>query len=363
MLVLSNADVAQVLTMAEGISALRTAYADLAIGDATYIPRIDMYAPTGRSDDYYQWGSMAGTSRSFGVAAVRIKSDVVSWPQGRTQDKYCVRPGLYSGIILLYSIVNGEPLALIQDGILQHVRVGAAAGIGVDVLARSDADSLGLIGSGGMARTYLEAIAQVRRLRSVRVYSTTKANRERFATQAAADLGLDVRAVSSAQEAVNGAAIVATATDSMEPTFDPKWVSQGAHVTCVTRRELSDEILELARGRTFQLGVHTIPFSSEVPGMEWKAGGIASYVAGTPEERKRIPASRASQRGTFPTLTDLQTGKAQGRVDAADITMFVTTGTQGLQFAAVGGRVLQLARQKGLGTALPTEWLLQDIRD
>ena len=363
MLVLSNADVASVLTMAEGISALRTAYSDLAVGDATYIPRIDMYAPTGRGDDYYQWGSMAGASRSFGVAAVRIKSDIVSWPQGRTQDKYCVQPGLYSGIILLYSIVNGEPLALIQDGVLQHVRVGAAAGIGVDALAQPEAGSLGLIGSGGMARTYLEAIAQVRRLQSVRVYSTTKANRERFARGAAADLGLEVQAVDSAEEAVRGATIVATATDSMGSTFDAEWVSKGAHVTCVTRRELSDELIEMARGRTFQLGVHTVPFGSDVPGMQWKAGGIASYVAGTPDEQARIPTSRRSQTGAFPTLTDLQTGKVQGRVDASDITMFITTGTQGLQFAAVGGRVLQLAKQKGLGAALPTEWLLQDIRD
>jgi len=106
----------------------------------------------------------------------------------------------------------------------------------------------------------------------------------------------------------------------MGSTFDAEWVSKGAHVTCVTRRELSDE-------------------------------------------EARIPTSRRSQTRAFPTLTDLQTGKVQGRVDASDITMFITTGTQGLQFAAVGGRVLQLAKQKGLGAALPTEWLLQDIRD
>jgi ornithine cyclodeaminase/alanine dehydrogenase-like protein (mu-crystallin family) len=362
-LLLRNSDVAAVLSISEGISALRTGYSDLAQGDATYIPRIDMYAPTGRDDEYYQWGSMAGVSRSFGVAAVRIKSDVVSWPEGKTQDKYCIEPGVYSGIILLYSIVNGEPLALIQDGFLQHVRVGAAAGIGADALALPDADSLGLIGSGGMARTYLEAIANVRELRSVRVFSPTQANRERFAAAASDELGVQVTAVDSPETAISGAAIVATATDSMGPTFDPQWLSPGAHVTCVTRRELSDELVARVAGRAFQLGVHTVPYGAQVPDMEWKAGGIASFVSGRPEERSRIPTSQRRQTGAFPTLTDLQLGKVAGRLSATDITLFITTGTQGLQFAAVGGRVLQLARQNGLGAEFPTEWFLQDIRD
>ena len=362
MRLLTNADISSVLTMEEGIAALRTGYDDLARGDAAYIPRIDLYAPTGREDDYYQWGSMAGVCRSYGVVAVRIKSDVTSWPAGRTSEKYCVAPGTYSGIILLYSITDGEPLALLQDGYLQHVRVGAAAGIGVDLMARQDADTLGLIGSGGMARTYLEAIAEVRPLRSVRVYSTTPANRERFAATARDELGLDVHAVGTAREAVEGAGIVATATDSMTPTFDPAWLSPGTHVTCVTRRELSHELVERA-DRTLQLGINTVPHGTPVPGMEWKAGGIASYVSGQPEERARIPSSRGSQTGVFPTLADVHRGRAQARTDDGEITLFVTTGTQGLQFAAVGGRVWQLARERNLGHSFPTEWFLQDIRD
>jgi alanine dehydrogenase len=362
MRLLTNSDVMSVLDTREGIAALRVGYDDLARGDAAYVPRIDLYAPTGRDNDYYQWGSMSGVSRSYGVVAVRIKSDVVSWPRGRTQEKYCVEPGTYSGIVLLYSIANGEPLAILQDGYLQHVRVGAAAGIGADRLARPDADTLGLVGSGGMARTYLEAIAAVRSLRLVRVFSTTPANRERFAASARAELGLDVRPVGSAKEAVDGAGIVATATDSMTPTFDPAWLAAGTHVTCVTRRELSPELVTRA-DRVLQLGVHTIPYGAPIPGMEWKAGGIAAYVAGQPEERGRIPTSQARETGTFPTLTDVHLGRARGRMSPEETTLFVTTGTQGLQFAAVGGRAWQLARQRGLGQPFPTGWLLQDIRD
>jgi alanine dehydrogenase len=362
MRLLTNADVSSVLTMKEGIEALRTGYGDLARGDAAYVPRIDLYAPTGREDDYYQWGSMAGACRSYGVVAVRIKSDVTSWPAGRTSEKYCIEPGTYSGIILLYSIANGEPLALLQDGYLQHVRVGAAAGIGVDLMARTDADTLGLIGSGGMARTYLDAIAEVRGLREVRIYSTTPAHREKLAAVAREELGLEARAVDSAEEAVREASIVATATDAMSATFDPTWVAPGAHVTCVTRRELSHELIERA-DRTLQLGINTIPHGTPVPGMEWKAGGIASYVSGQPDERARIPSASAAQTGVFPTLADVHQGRAQARASDDEITLFVTTGTQGLQFAAVGGRVWQLAQERDLGQPFPTEWFLQDIRD
>lgn len=362
MRLLTNADISSVLTMREGIAALRTGYEDLARGDAAYVPRIDLFAPTGREDDYYQWGSMAGTCRSYGVVAVRIKSDVTSWPAGRTSEKYCVEPGTYSGIILLYSIVNGAPLALLQDGYLQHVRVGAAAGIGADLMARPDADTLGLIGSGGMARTYLEAIAEVRSLREVRIYSTTPANREKLAAAARDELDLNARAVDSAEEAVREASIVATATDAMGATFDPAWLSPGTHVTCVTRRELSSELVERA-DRTLQLGINTIPHGTPVPGMEWKAGGIASYVSGQPEERVRIPSSKQSQTGVFPTLSDVHRGRAQARTSDDEVTLFVTTGTQGLQFAAVGGRVWQLAQERNLGHSFPTEWFLQDIRD
>ena len=129
MRLLDNDDVRSVLDMRGTITALRRAYDDLRDGEATYVPRIDMFAPTGRPDDYYQWGSMAGVSMSYGIAAVRIKSDVVSW-QGGTHEKYCVRPGRYCGLILCFRVADGAPLAILQDGYLQHMRVGADGGIG-----------------------------------------------------------------------------------------------------------------------------------------------------------------------------------------------------------------------------------------
>ncbi len=196
----------------------------------------------------------------------------------------------------------------------------------------------------------------------MRVYSTTPAHSERFAAGARTGLGREAAAVDTAEQAVRGAAIVATATDSMTPTFDPAWLSPGAHVSCVTRRELSPELVARA-DRVLQLGINTVPAGTAVPGMEWMAGGIAAYVSGQPHERARIPASSRRETGAFPTLTDLHRGRVPGPTSPDEVTLFVTTGTQGLQFAAVGGHVWQQARERDLGTPFPTEWFLQDVRD
>jgi alanine dehydrogenase len=361
-LLLTNRDVQEVLDMSTAIDALRAGYDDLVRGDAAYVPRIDLYAPTGRDEDYHQWGSMTGTCRSAGVTAVRLKSDITSWPAGRTQEKYCVEPGTFCGLILMYSTDDGRPVALMQDGSIQHIRVGAAAGIGADLLAREDSRRLGMLGSGGMAWTYLEALTVVRPLTSVRVYSPTPGHREAFARRAQAELGIEAVAVDDAEQAVRGADIVATATDSMRPTFDSSWLAAGTHVTIVTRRELSEQLLRRA-DVVVQLGEHTIPHGTPVPGMEWSTGGVAAYLSGTAEERARIPRSQPREHGVYPSLFDVRTGHAAGRTSPEEVSLFVTTGTQGLQFAAVGGAALRLARDRGIGTALPLEWFLQDIRD
>lgn len=366
----SNADVARLIDMPRAIGALRVAYDDLDAGDATYVPRIDIFAPTDRPSSFYQWGSMAGVSVSHGVLALRVKSDIVSWPDGATQEKFCVRPGRFCGLILAFRIVDGAPVAIIQDGYLQHLRVGAAAAIGTDALARSDSRVLGLLGSGGMARVYAEAMAAVRPLERISVFSPTPAHREAFAREMARRLGIDVRPVASAEQAVSDGDIVATATDSMSPTFDARWLRPGAHVTCVTRRELSDDLLAKA-DVTIQLGHASVPRDLPIPMMEWKAGGMAAYVCGSPEERGKVPSVKHSESGTYPTLADLRRGTCAGRSTPEQITLLVNTGTQGLQFAAMAGEVLRASNQPSApGDALtaerrglPMDWLLEDIRD
>src|SRR6202161_4121342 len=100
------------------------------------------------------------------------------------------------------------------------MRVGGVAGIGVKYLAREDAAVVGMLGSGGMARTFLEAFKCVRDVRLCKVYSPNAAHREAFADEMSRRLNIEVRAVDSAREAVRAADILSSCTDSMQPTYD-----------------------------------------------------------------------------------------------------------------------------------------------
>lgn len=120
------------------------------------------------------------------------------------------------------------------------------------------------------------------------------------------------------------------------------------------------EVLSLS-DYTAKLGPNTLGILDE--GME-RIHGTASYVAGQPEERQRIPSPPEDvYRGKYESLIDLMAGRSKGRQSRDDITFFINAGTQGLQFAAVAGRVYQMAREAGLGREAPTDWFLQDVRD
>src|SRR5260221_3980564 len=122
-LILDNADVARVLTMQAAIDALEGSYGDLAAAEGVCRPRIDIRIPTSDPTRVYQWGTMEGGSTG-GYFAIRMKSDVTYEKEsgGRvTREKYCGRPGLFCGLVFLTSVETGEPLALINDRVLQHM--------------------------------------------------------------------------------------------------------------------------------------------------------------------------------------------------------------------------------------------------
>ena len=366
MLFIHNDVVAKLLTMRECMDAQEHAFRQIPTGGAVHRPRIDMYVPCERDDGYYRWGTMEGAND--GVFAIRMKSDVMTWPVGKDgqwrENKYCVRPGTFFGLILLMSTKNGEPLAFINDGVLQHMRVGGGAGIGARHLARRDAETVGLLGSGGMARTYLEAFHVARPILRAKVFSPTPANRERFAEEMSAQLGIAVEPAPSAREAVRGAAILATCTDSMVPTFEAEWLEPGMHVTMLGPRELSQAVLDRCDVKIRQ-GLGGVKMA-ETDRIKSEIGhSPVAYVAGTAEEMKRLPpkTEQGGFGGDYPDYCDLITGKAPGRTRDDQITFYHNMGNQGLQFSSVGALVYRKAREAGLGREIPTDWLLQDIRD
>ncbi len=135
-----------------------------------------------------------------GYFAIRMKSDVVyerEYEGVRTQEKYCVRPGRYCGLVFLTDVETGAPLAIINDGHLQHLRVAADSAIGTDLMAREDCRALGMLGSGGMAASHVEALLEVRKIERIKVFSPTRANRERFAAEIAKRHGIECEACES----------------------------------------------------------------------------------------------------------------------------------------------------------------------
>src|SRR6201993_2140020 len=161
-LILSNDDVGKLVTMPDCIAVLEEAYLELAEGRGVSRTRSDSITPTsGRGDALYSLKSMDGVIPKLGVGAVRINSDIVTWPKkgnNMRREKIPAAPNnRYVGLVLLFSVENGEPLAILPDGVMQRTRVGAANGLGIKHLARKNAKSLGILGSGWQAGAQLMA--------------------------------------------------------------------------------------------------------------------------------------------------------------------------------------------------------------
>jgi len=360
MLLINNQVVEQILDIKGCMEALETGYRDLIEQRAVYRGRYDLFVPNDDPKLMYRWGTMEGASRSFETFAIRMKSDMLEWPEGKTVEKYCIEPGTFCGVVMVFSTRNGEPLAIINDGVIQHMRVGGCAGLGAKYLSREDSSIVGIFGSGGMARTYLLAFNEVRKLREVKVFSPTRTNREAYAREMGEKLGVKITPVEKAEDAVRGCDIVATCTDSIQVVVnDPSWIAPGMHLTCVKSNEWNPAILRRA-DVVVKMGRAT----KNLDEGQMRIGGEAAVVAGNAEEIKRIANPKVdifSQ--DFPLLTDVMSGKLKGRSDRDQITFFANSGTQGLQFASTAGYVVREAKRRGLGQEIPTSWFLQDIRD
>jgi ornithine cyclodeaminase/alanine dehydrogenase-like protein (mu-crystallin family) len=365
-LVIDNKIVAKLLTIEDTIAALEEAYLDLAQGEAVCRPRIDMRIPTRDPAKNYQWGTMEGGSTK-GYFATRIKSDVIyeqTYAGATTQEKYCIRPGTFCGLILLTSVENGEPLAFINDGVLQHMRVGGDGGIGVKYMANPDAEVVGMLGSGGMSRTHMQAFIAVRNIKKLQVFSPTKENREAFGREMAAKYNMEVKVCDRPEDVYKGAHIVAALTDSAVPVLDGSRLEKGAHIVNIGGSGLPDEA-SMARVDVY-LRFGDAPGPTSRPDLHFDDEFIAWEAR--PNARKHGDGRRKRSHGAMLTekrvgLADLVAGKVKGRSSADQITWSERGNLQGAQFYAVAGKVYEAAKRAGLGHEIPTEMFLQDVRN
>ena len=365
-LILNNDDMQRVLTMEITMKALEESYREIASREAVCRPRVDIQIPTKDPQKIYQWGTMEGGSVS-GYFAIRMKSDIVyeqEYNGARTQEKYCVRPGKFCGLILLVNIENAEPVALINDGYLQHMRVGADSGIGAKFMAREDAEVVGMFGSGGMARSHIEAFLLARKIKKVQVYSPTKAHREEYAREVREKFGIETVALDNPRAVYKDADIVAGCTDSAVPIIIGDCLEEGTHVTCIGGKPDEETLRRI--DVSLRLGNSPAPwglpqFDLADEYLTYGAMPDASAAAKMKRAGKRAHGMIVEDRALL--LADLLSGKKQGRSGPRQITYSERGNIQGAQFFAVAGKVYELAKAKGLGREIPTDWLLQDIRD
>jgi ornithine cyclodeaminase/alanine dehydrogenase-like protein (mu-crystallin family) len=230
MLLIREQDVLRLLPMNEAIRVVRDAFLDLAAGNAQNQPRRRLFLPTGAV-----FHALAGSWRSYFGTKVYASH---------------AKHGAYF-LVMLYDSETARPLALIEANHLGQIRTGAATGVATHALALPNASSLGVIGTGFQARTQVEAIAAVRALDDVRVWSRNAQRREEFAQRCASDFGLPVRATSTAEECVRGVTIVVTATYSKEPVLESAWIQDGVHINAVgsnnpQHRELPPDLIARA---------------------------------------------------------------------------------------------------------------------
>lgn len=336
-----------IVSMAEAIEAVRLGFREW--GDAPQInaPRRRIHIPTGVRVSVHQGGVPGAGATGLMTHCEWVK------PLADHQEY----PRLNHPVIVLYDAAEGELKAIIIGEItcselpdnvaVTGLRTAATSAMGTDVLARKDAEKVGVFGSAGQARNHLLALAKIRRLKEVKVYSRTAANCRKFAETMGALLNLDIRPVSTPEEAVRGVDIILTATNSSVPVFDGQWLEPGAHVTTIVGSNVGLVQGGFAKAKRREIDDATLKRSDVV--------SIASIQQAIQDEQGDFfdPVQKGIIRwDQVLEIGAIVAGKKEGRTRPEQITLFKNNAGQGVADVALGALVLQNALSKGLGQRL-----------
>jgi alanine dehydrogenase len=312
----SEAEVHEVLSMPVAIEAVEEISRKQATGEVVVHPRRRFELPGGGFFHY-----MAAADFSSGFLAMK---------------QYTYVRGKLKFLVPLYEMATGDLLALIEADYMGQLRTGAASGVATKYLARENARAAAIIGTGGQAKTQLEAIASVRKLELARVYGRDAAKREKFCKEMSERLGIPVQPSSSATEAVRGADIVCTATTASHPVVSGADLAPAVHINAIGanhahKRELDDEAVASA----------DVIVVDSVEQSRQEAGDLIIAFHGD-----EICWTGVKK------LSEVVAGKTTGRTSDAEVTLFKSNGIASWDLA-VAAKVYALAREKKLGRELP----------
>jgi ornithine cyclodeaminase len=243
-LILTAEDVSRLLPMRDCIAVMREALAALAEGRALVPLRLVMRVPEAGGFLGLMPGYIAPDGSKSGALGMKA---VAVFPGNASR-------GLdtHQGAVLLFEADTGRLSAVMDGATITAIRTAAVSGVATDVLARVDAAELAVLGAGVQARTHLEAIGAVRRIKRARIWSRNQQRAQQLADQEQDKLGFSVVAVGSAEAAVQNADIIATVTASPEPILQRGWLKEGVHINAVgssipSTRELDSATMAGAR--------------------------------------------------------------------------------------------------------------------
>ncbi len=312
---LTENDVEKLLPMTDALRLVEDALRDFGNGDAQNQPRQRIRAPQGVLH------LMPGGWFTRGYMGFKA---------------YTTFRGAYRFYFHLYDSNTGEYLAIIEADRLGQIRTGAATGVATKYLARADAQTVGIIGTGWQAESQLQAVCAARKFETILCYSREEANRAKFVEKMSALLDAHVTPVSTAREAIAESDVAVAMTSATQPVIMGEWLKAGAHVNATGsnwahRREVDSDTVKRA---------HAI-FADTVEGAKIEAGDLILAVS------ENVICWHQVQE-----LSALISGRAVGRASDDDITLF-KSGGMALEDVAVGSFVYERAREQGIGIVLP----------
>ena len=318
MIFLSEAEVRELLDLDQLVDALADAHRDLSAGEASMPPRIAAMVQERQG----LLGVMPAYLPSAGLACKLV----TLFPQNTDRHTH-------QAVIVVFDPENGTPLALMDGTYITATRTAAGSALATRLLAREDAEVLALLGTGVQAHSHALALPRVRRFTEIRVAGRDRARAEALAQE----IGPHARAVSSYEEAIRNADVVAATTHSTDPIVRREWLSPGVHVNSVGLNPAGREVDE-----------QTVADALLV--VESRDSALAPPPAGAPELAGVSPADVHAELG------ELVAGTKPGRSSQDEITLYKSVGVA-VQDVAAAALVLAAAKGRSMGLAIDLEEL------
>jgi alanine dehydrogenase len=336
-----------VIGMQAAIEAVRTGFREWGENPQLNAPRRRIHIPTGVRVSVHQGGVPAAKASGLMTHC--------EWVRPLTEHQEYSR--LNHPVIVLYDSAEGELKAIIIGEItcselpnniaVTGLRTAATSAVGTDLLARPDAEKLGILGSAGQAKNHLIGLSKVRRIKDVKVYSRRPEHCRKFADEMGQLLNINITAVSSARAAVRGRDIILCATNSSIPVFDGHWLEPGIHVTTIVGSNIGLVKGGFTPAKRREIDDTTLARSHVL--------GIVSIEQAVQDEQADI--YDPVQRGVIAwdqliEIGDILAGKKAGRTKAEQITFYKNNAGQGVADVALGALVLEQVKKKNAGQML-----------